>query len=79
MKTFDELTAMSADELDAYFEGEAEAIIKSAPYASQGRLIGLLNTCKLRARANKKNSYKGASVAFESMWESFQNLRGVMK
>lgn len=79
MKSFNELTAMSATELDAYFEREAEAIVQSAPEASQRRLVGLLNTCKLRARANRKNTYKAAGEAFNAMWDSFQDLREVMK
>lgn len=74
LPSFDEMKAMSSDELDALFDTEAEKVIESAPEHMKDRLNAIAGGCRMRRQATKSDPVKGLVLAQQRMWASFGKL-----
>jgi len=77
MKTFDELRAMTPEELEQYRKAECEKIINDAPLRSHMRLRYLQAVCD---RIHKTSTPLKACIKISSMMhESFSQLNDVLQ
>jgi len=72
MKSFDELVAMSHEDLVEYYMVESAAIVEAASIDLKDDLVKL--RLQQIMRMNRKGSYKLAQDASTEMWASFQEL-----
>lgn len=79
MKTFDELLAMSEDELEQYRKEESERIIESADESQRAKLRGLQWKCDMLSNKESTNPTSKMVQTQLMMWESFGELKDALE